>query len=75
MGLTTPHSKNFSRYEMFHRALGQNDSLAQHKQWKNDMRFGTLNVRSRYRVGAIKSVVGKLERYKLDLVGIQEVKN
>jgi hypothetical protein len=32
------------------------------------------NVRSPGRVGAIKSVVGKLEKYKLDLVGVQEVK-
>jgi hypothetical protein len=36
------------------------------------MRFGTWNVRSLYRVGAIKSVVGKLEKYKLDLVGVKE---
>jgi exonuclease III len=38
------------------------------------MRFGTWNVRSLYRVGAIKSVVGELEKYKLDLVGVQEVR-
>jgi exonuclease III len=38
------------------------------------MRFGTWNVRSLCRVGAIKSVVGELEKYKLDLVGVQEVK-
>jgi exonuclease III len=38
------------------------------------MRFRTLNVRSLCRVGAIKSVVGELEKYKLDLVGIQEVR-
>jgi hypothetical protein len=25
-------------------------------------------------VGAIKSVVGKLEKYKLDVVGVQEVR-
>jgi exonuclease III len=36
------------------------------------MRFGTWNVRSLYRVGANKSVVGELEKYKLDLVGVQE---
>jgi hypothetical protein len=35
------------------------------------MRFGTWSL---YRVGAIKSVVGELEKYKLDLVGVQEVK-
>jgi exonuclease III len=38
------------------------------------MRFGTWNVRSICRVGAIKSVVGELEKYKLDLVGVQEVR-
>jgi hypothetical protein len=38
------------------------------------MRFGIWNVRSLYRIGAIKSVVGKLEKCKLDLVGVQEVR-
>jgi exonuclease III len=38
------------------------------------MRFGTWNVRGLYKVGAIKSVVGELEKYKLDLVGVQEVR-
>jgi exonuclease III len=38
------------------------------------MRFGTWNVRSLCRVGAIKSVVGELEKYELDLVGVQEVR-
>jgi exonuclease III len=38
------------------------------------MRFGTWNIRSLCRVGAIKSIVGELEKYKLDLVGVQEVR-
>jgi hypothetical protein len=38
------------------------------------LRFGTWNVRSLYRVGAMKSAVGELEKYKLDLVGVQEVR-
>jgi hypothetical protein len=38
---------------------------------KWDVRFGTGNL---YKVGAIKSVVGELEKYKLDLVGVQEVR-
>jgi exonuclease III len=38
------------------------------------MRFGTWNVMSLYRVGAIKSVVRELDKYKLDLVGVQEVR-
>jgi exonuclease III len=38
------------------------------------MGFGTWNVSSICRVGAIKSVVGELEKYKLDLVEVQEVR-
>jgi exonuclease III len=38
------------------------------------MRFGTWNIRGLWRIGAIKSVVGELEKYKLDLVGVQEVR-
>jgi hypothetical protein len=38
------------------------------------MRFGTWNVTSFYRVGAIESAVGELEKYKLDSVGVQEVR-
>jgi exonuclease III len=36
--------------------------------------YGTWNVRSLCRVGAIKSVLGELEKCKLDLVGVQEVR-
>jgi hypothetical protein len=49
------------------------DSLARPKQWKKDMRFRTWNVRTLCRVGTIKSVVGELEKCKLDSVGVQEV--
>jgi exonuclease III len=38
------------------------------------MRLGNWNVRSLCGVGTIKSVMGELERYKLDLVGVQEVR-
>jgi hypothetical protein len=58
---------------MFQSALDF-DSLAQHKQWKKDVRFGIWNVRSLCGVGAIKSLVGELEVNKLDLVGVQEVR-
>jgi len=50
------------------------DFLVRPKHWKKDTRFGSWNIRSLYRLGAIKSVVGELEKYKLDLVGIQEVR-
>jgi hypothetical protein len=38
-----------------------------------DMRFGTWNVRSLYRVGSLMTVSRELSRYRLDLVGVQEV--
>jgi hypothetical protein len=38
------------------------------------MRFGIWNVRCFCRVDAIKSVEGELEKYKIDLVGVQEVR-
>jgi hypothetical protein len=38
------------------------------------MRFGAWKIRSLCRVGAMKSVVGELEKYMLDLVGVQEEK-
>jgi hypothetical protein len=39
-----------------------------------DMRFGTWNVRSWYRAGSLLTVSRELARYKLDLVGVQEVR-
>jgi exonuclease III len=37
-------------------------------------RFGTWNVRSLYRAGSLLTVSRELARYKLDLVGVQEVR-
>jgi hypothetical protein len=39
-----------------------------------DMRFGTWKVRGLYRAGSLMTVSRKLARYKLDLVGVQEVR-
>jgi exonuclease III len=38
------------------------------------MRFGTWNVRSLYRAGSLKTVTRELGKYKIDLVGVQEVR-
>ena len=38
------------------------------------MRFGTWNVRSLYRSGPLLTVAREYARYKLNLVGIQEVR-
>jgi hypothetical protein len=39
-----------------------------------DMGFGTWNIRSLYMVGSLMAVSTELPRYKLDLVGVQEVR-
>jgi exonuclease III len=38
------------------------------------MRFGTWNVRSLYRAGSLVIVLKELSKYKLDLMGVQEVR-
>jgi len=50
------------------------DTLVQPKLRKRDMRFGTWNVRSLYRAGSFIAAARELARYKLDLVGVQEVR-
>jgi exonuclease III len=38
------------------------------------MRFATWNVRSLYRAGLLATVARKIAKYKLDLVGVEEVR-
>jgi len=38
------------------------------------MRFGMWNVRNLFRLGSLTAVARKSARYKLDLVGVQELK-
>jgi len=45
----------------------------QPKQRKRNMRFGTWNVRSLYRAGSLTAAARELARYKLYIVGVQEV--
>jgi exonuclease III len=44
------------------------------KRKKMDMRFDTWNVRSLYRAGSLRAVTEEISKYKLDLVGVQEVR-
>jgi hypothetical protein len=39
-----------------------------------DMRFGTWNIRSMYRADSLMVVGEEMSNYKLDLVGVQEVR-
>jgi len=41
---------------------------------KREVRFGMWKVRSLYRAGSLKAAARDLARYKLDLVGVQEVR-
>ncbi len=38
------------------------------------MRFGTWNVRRLYRAGSLIAAARELARYKLDLVGVQQIR-
>jgi len=38
------------------------------------MKLGTWNVRSIYRAGSLKAAARELGRYKLDVLGVQEVR-
>jgi hypothetical protein len=44
-----------------------------HKR-NRDILLGTWNVRSPYRAGSLMAVARELARYKLDVVGVQEVR-
>jgi hypothetical protein len=44
------------------------------KPKKMDMKFSTWNVRSKYRAGSLRAVAEEISKYKLDLVGVQEVR-
>jgi hypothetical protein len=39
-----------------------------------DMRYGTWNLRSVYTAGSLRTVARAISKYKLDLVGVQEVR-
>jgi hypothetical protein len=38
------------------------------------MKFGTWIVRSMYGAGSLRTVVEEISKYKLDLVGVQQVR-
>jgi len=63
-GKLLPHSD--LRGGMF---LGESSRIIQ-----RGMKLGTWNVRSLYRAGSLKAAARELGRYKLDVVGVQEVR-
>jgi hypothetical protein len=41
---------------------------------QREMKIGTWNIRILYRAGSLKAAARELARYKLDVVGVQEVR-
>ena len=70
--LTTPYLKKCRVTKRSQLTWAWIDPLVQSKQWKWDMSFDTWNVRSLYKVHYDNSRA--LGRYKLDLVGLQNVR-
>ena len=50
------------------------EEASRNRKRNRDILLGTWNVRSLYRAGSLMAVTRELARYKLDLVGVQEVR-
>ena len=50
------------------------EEASRNRKTKRDIMLGTRNVRSLYRAGSITAATRELARYKLVLVGVQEVR-
>ncbi|KAF0703874.1 ribosome biogenesis protein TSR3 isoform X1, partial [Aphis craccivora] len=42
--------------------------------WKNGLLFGTWNVRTLFKPGAAQNIVKEIEKYKLKIVALQEIR-
>ena len=72
--LTTQH-KNVSCYKLFTDKVSDLDLHSGiTKQRKGDMRFGTWKIRGLYGAGSLTAATREWAKYKLDLVGVQEVR-
>jgi hypothetical protein len=72
LGLTTPHRKSKLVTKCINEPQTWTDSLDNRLKRRNmDMRFGTWDIGSLYRVGTLMTVSRELSRYRFDLVGVQ----
>jgi hypothetical protein len=71
-GLTTPHSKRPTCDEMLHRASDLDEFFGTTEATGNGRAI--WNVRSLYSSYSLKSVSRESTKYRLDLVGVQEVR-
>jgi hypothetical protein len=75
MTLTTSHYKNLLCSEKYHTGPQNSiDNLERPLQRKMDIRFGTWNFRSLYRAGALGLVTSEIDKCRMDLVEVQEVR-
>ena len=72
--ITPPRLKTCLVMKQVHVPWAWTDPLERGKQWQRDMRFGTWNVGSRCRAGSLAAAARELTRYKIDLVGVQDVR-
>jgi hypothetical protein len=74
VGLTT-HSKNKLVTKDHKKPRTWTDSSDNRPNGKKmDMRFGTWNARSMYRADSLRTGAEEISKYKLDLMGVQEVR-
>ncbi|KAJ4439013.1 hypothetical protein ANN_14969 [Periplaneta americana] len=73
-GLTTHHRKKQLVTNPSNKPRNGTDSVARPQQRNKVLRFGTWNVTSLYRTGEVTLVAKELARYRIDFVGVQEVR-
>ena len=73
-GLTSPHRKKETVTNPLNKPRIWADSLVRPQQINKDIRFGTWNVTSLYRTGAVTLVARELAKSRFDLVGVQEIR-
>jgi len=56
-----------------YKTVNNNNNNTSRKIYR-EMKLGTWEVRSFYRAGSLKAAARELARYKLDVVGVQEVR-
>lgn len=56
--------------------LARNNGFTNNRitNWKKSIRIGTWNVQSLYRPGHARTVLNEMKKYKLDVLGLQEVR-
>ncbi|VVC33729.1 Endonuclease/exonuclease/phosphatase [Cinara cedri] len=61
----SPDQANLPRDRVFGKLTGK---------WKKDSSFGTWNVRTLFKSGAVHNIVNEVEKYKVKLTALQEIR-